>query len=49
MIIFYIKMQIRAEGGDSGQQGGALGQQGAPPCYSSIWETLSNDLFLDEI
>ena len=20
--------------------GGALGQQGAPPCYSSLWETL---------
>ena len=22
--------------------GGALGQQGAPPCYSSLWETLEN-------
>ena len=31
MIIFYIKMKIRAGGGALGQQGGALGQQGAPP------------------
>ena len=27
-------------GGGLGQEGGALGQQGAPPCYSSLWETL---------
>ena len=40
MIIFYIKMKIRAGGGALGQQGGALGQQGAPLCYSSLWETL---------
>ena len=33
MTIFYIKMKIRAGGG-------ALGQQGAPPCYSSLWEIL---------
>ena len=25
-----------------GQQGRALGQQGAPPCYSSLWETLGH-------
>ena len=40
MTIFYIKMKIRAGGGDLGQEDGALGQQGAPPCYSSLWETL---------
>ena len=47
MIIFCIKMKIRAgggalgqQGGALGQQGGALGQQGAPTCYSSLWETL---------
>ena len=40
MTIFYIKMKIRAGGGYLGQEGGALGQQGAPPCYSSLWETL---------
>ena len=47
MTIFYIKMKIRAgggdlgqEGGDLGQEGGDLGQQGAPPCYSSLRETL---------
>ena len=33
-------MKIRAGGGDLGQEGGTLGQQGAPPCYSSLWETL---------
>ena len=32
-------MKIRAGGGALGQEG-ALGQQGAPPCYSSLWETL---------
>ena len=26
-----------------GAGGGALGQQGAPPCYSSLWETLLSD------
>ena len=31
MIIFYIKMKIRGAGGTLWQQGGALGQQGAPP------------------
>ena len=41
MTIFYIKMKIRAGGGALGQEGGgALGQHGAPPCYSSVWETL---------
>ena len=40
MTIFYIKMKIRAGRGALGQEGGALGQQGAPPCYSSLWETL---------
>ena len=40
MNIFYIKMKIRAGGGALGQEGGTLGQQGAPPCYSSLWETL---------
>ena len=33
MTIFYIITKIRAAGG-------AVGQQGAPPCYSSLWETL---------
>ena len=33
-------MKIRAGGGDLGQEGGTLGQQGAHPCYSSLWETL---------
>ena len=33
MTTSYIKMKIRAGGG-------ALGQQGAPPCYSSLLETL---------
>ena len=36
-------MKIRAGGGSfrtAGGGGGALGQQGAPPCYSSLWETL---------
>ena len=33
-------MKIRAGGGDLGQEGGTLGQQGAPPCYFSLWETL---------
>ena len=37
MTIFYIKMKIRAGGG-------TLGQQGAPPCYSSLWETLVTHL-----
>ena len=40
MTIFYIKMKIRAGGGALGQEGGVLGQQGAPPCYFSLWETL---------
>ena len=31
-----------AEGGALWQKGGALGQQGAPPCYSSLWETLGH-------
>ena len=31
MTIFYIKMKIRAGGGALGQEGGVLGQQGAPP------------------
>ena len=31
MIIFYIKMKIRAGGGNFRAAGGALGQQGAPP------------------
>ena len=41
-------MKIRAGGGDLGQGGGGgggggtLGQQGAPPCYSSLWETLDD-------
>ena len=43
MIIFYIKMKIRAGGGRFRAAGGALGQQGAPPCYSSLWETLDKD------
>ena len=35
-------MKIRAGGG-------ALGQQGAPPCYSSLWETLYiNTLVLNQ-
>ena len=38
MTIFYIKMKIRAGGGCFRAGGGALGQQGAPPCYSSLWE-----------
>ena len=33
-------MKIRAGGGSFRARGGALGQQGAPPCYSSLWETL---------
>ena len=33
-------MKIRAGGGSFRAGGGALGQQGAPPCYSSLWETL---------
>ena len=33
-------MKIRAGGGNFRATGGALGQQGAPPCYSSLWETL---------
>ena len=33
-------MKIRAGGAALGQEGGTLGQQGAPPCYSSLWETL---------
>ena len=37
MTIFNIKMKIRARGGALGQEGGALGLQGAPPCYSSLW------------
>ena len=40
LTIFYIKMKIRAGGGSFRAGGGALGQQGAPPCYSSLWETL---------
>ena len=40
MTIFYIKMKIRAGGGALGQERGDLGQQGAPPCYSSLGETL---------
>ena len=40
MTIFYIKMKIRAGGGSFRAGGGALGQQGALPCYSSLWETL---------
>ena len=43
MTIFYIKMKIRAGGGTFRAGGGALGQQGAPPCYSSLWETLINN------
>ena len=31
MTIFYIRMKIRAGGGTLGQEGGALGHQGAPP------------------
>ena len=42
MRFFYIKMKIRAGGGALGQEEGALGQQGAPPCYSSLWETLQH-------
>ena len=35
-------MKLRAVGGGGSFRagGGALGQQGAPPCYSSLWETL---------
>ena len=40
MTIFYIKMKKRAGGGNFRAGGGALGQQAAPPCYSSLWETL---------
>ena len=36
-------MKIRAGGGDLGQEGETLGQQGAPPCYFSLWETLKLD------
>ena len=43
MTIFYIKMKIRAGGGSFRAGGGVLGQQGAPPCYSSLWETLVTD------
>ena len=31
MTIFHIKMKIRTGGGALGQEGGTLGQQGAPP------------------
>ena len=41
MTIFYIKMKLRAGGGSFRAGGGDLGQQGAPPCYSSLWETLT--------
>ena len=36
-------MKIRVGEGTLGLEGGALGQQGAPPppCYSSLWETLN--------
>ena len=37
-------MKIRAGGGNFRAAGGDLGQQGAPPCYSSLWETLVNVL-----
>ena len=58
MTIFYIKMKIRAGGGSFRAGGGALGQQGALPCFSSLWETLemcrptsanSEDLHVDEM
>ena len=34
-------MKLRAGGGSFRAGGGDLGQQGAPPCYSSLWETLT--------
>ena len=40
MTILYIKMKIRAGVGSFRAGGGTLGQQGAPSCYSSLWETL---------
>ena len=33
-------MEIRAGGGNFRAGGGVLGQQGAPPANSSLWETL---------